>query len=305
MRIIISTISHNHYEMIAKLNSLAQLAENEDVTVICRDNTGDARLREYCSAHEIIYIENRYSCGYAVNNNLNFVYYREHVEPQDDDYFVLFNPDVELTPTTIQELRKSLTDKPQGILAGNLFLDEDFTTTDDNIRRYPRLYQFAKTYLLGNRSTMIDRKQGLPEDGRYWASGAFIAINAPLYKKLGGLDERYYMYCEDIDFCYRASKAGIPVELVEDVKAIHWRQRDSKKMFSKFFVWHVSSVFRYCFSRKKVAAKRSHLYLPTSTSSAQPVVAKPRVVVKPINAVESIEISRSRAVDELLEREAC
>ncbi|EGQ7759707.1 glycosyltransferase family 2 protein [Vibrio vulnificus] len=305
MRIIISTVSHNHYDMIAKLNSLAQLAKHEDITVICRDNVGDSRLQEYCFRNEIIYIQNRYPCGYAVNNNLNFVYYNENLHPRDDDYFVLFNPDVELASTTIHELRKSLAEKPQGILAGNLYLDENYTTTDDNIRRYPRLYQFAKTYLLGNRSTMIDRKDGLPEDGRYWASGAFIAICTQLYKKLGGLDERYYMYCEDIDFCYRASKAGIPVKLVEDVKAIHWRQRDSKKMFSRFFVWHVSSVLRYCFSRKKVAAKRSQLYVATRNQMVKPIVPAQIIVQQKRVTIEPKDLKRNRVMDELREREAC
>src|SRR5690625_6433863 len=37
-----------------------------------------------------------------------------------------------------------------------------------------------------------------------WASGAFLVFEAELYAELGGFDERYYLYCEDVDICWRA-----------------------------------------------------------------------------------------------------
>lgn len=259
MRIIVSTVSHDHQAMIFELNALAQFAHHDDIIVICRDNKPDCQLEDYCEKNNIIYIANDKQYGFAKNNNLNFLFYKKNLSPKCDDFFLLLNPDVQITTDTIDNLKKYLMEKSKAIIAGNLFLDESLSVTDDNIRRYPKLYQFAKTYLLGDRSTMISRNAGLPEDGRFWASGAFLVINASLYEQLNGLDESYYMYCEDIDFCCRAAKANIPVVLAEEVKAIHWRQRASKKILSQFFVWHVMSVLKYCFIKKKIKANKSLL----------------------------------------------
>lgn len=259
MRIIVSTVSHDHQAMIFELDALAQFAYHDDIIVICRDNKPNRELQTYCENNNIIYIANDKQYGFAKNNNLNFLFYKKNLSPKCDDFFLLLNPDVQITSDTIDNLKKYLIGKSKSIIAGNLFLDENLSVTDDNIRRYPKLYQFAKTYLLGDRSTMISRTAGLPEDGDFWASGAFLVINTSLYEQLSGLDERYYMYCEDIDFCFRAAKANIPVVLAEEVKAIHWRQRASKKILSQFFFWHVMSVLKYCFIKKKTKANKSLL----------------------------------------------
>ncbi|SHO57571.1 glycosyltransferase family 2 protein [Vibrio quintilis] len=273
MRIIVSTISHHHTEMIIHLASLKKLAKADDIVVLCRDNAKSRELREYCLENNIIYLSNNQPQGFARNNNLNFRYYLQNLTPQKDDYFLLFNPDIELTPNTIPELRMSLMTSEKELIAGNLFLERSWMVPDDNIRLYPQFRQFVRTYLFGDRSTMINRKtQSLPTQGTYWASGAFLALRASLYQELGGLDERFFMYCEDIDFSRRASSMGISIKLAENVKALHWRQRASKKLFSKFFFWHVMSVLKFCcIPRKgKSTAAKSALYevkpLTTRTS---------------------------------------
>ena len=39
-----------------------------------------------------------------------------------------------------------------------------------------------------------------------WAAGSFLLFKASLFRKLGGFDPGYFMYCEDIDICWRAQK---------------------------------------------------------------------------------------------------
>ncbi|CAM3775197.1 Rhamnosyltransferase WbbL [Vibrio aerogenes CECT 7868] len=263
MRIIVSTISHHHTEMIIHLASLKKLAKADDIVVLCRDNAKSRELREYCLENNIIYLANHQPQGFARNNNLNFRYYLQNLAPQKDDFFLLLNPDIEITPNTIPELRMSLMTSEKELIVGNLFLERSWMVPDDNIRLYPRFRQFVRTYLFGDRSTMIDRRnQTLPKPGTYWASGAFLALRAGLYQDLGGLDERFYMYCEDIDFSRRALSMGLTIKLAENVKALHWRQRASKKLLSKFFFWHVMSVMKYCcLPRKgKCTAAKSALY---------------------------------------------
>lgn len=42
-----------------------------------------------------------------------------------------------------------------------------------------------------------------------WAAGSFLIFNAFFYSKLNGFNEKYFMYCEDIDICWRAKNTSI------------------------------------------------------------------------------------------------
>lgn len=260
MRLIISTVSHNHSDMIVNMDSLRQAADVADVHVICRDNAPQEELKGYCQQNGVTYIANTSKKGFSANNNLNFLHYLSTLEPQSDDYFLLLNPDVQITPQALENLRQFIGLSGKEIVAGNLYLDADEHVEDDNIRRFPKLWSFISAYAMNNRSTVIRKADIRDVQSPLWASGALIAVKASVYQQLGGLDEKYYMYCEDIDFCYRAHKAGYQVAFSEETKAVHWRQRASRKLLSRYFVWHLSSALRFCFARKKVRSKRSKIY---------------------------------------------
>ncbi len=257
MRIIVSLISHNQKNMIISLGALKLLASDMDVVVICRDNIADSELEKYCFDNNIYYVCNDKPYGFAKNNNLNYEYYKSLISPKENDWFLLLNPDVKLLNDTIISLKKSAIKYANKIITANLFLDDHLENQDDNLRKYPNFINFIRTYLKQDRSTMIDRSHGIPEYLDVWASGAFLLIRSEHYAMLGGLDEKYYMYCEDIDFCLRAKKIGVKTILDTDVKAVHYRQRASKKIFSNHFFWHVSSVLKYCFCSKGVMSKKT------------------------------------------------
>ena len=120
-------------------------------------------------------------------------------------------------------------------------------------------FDFIKTYLFQDRSKFIDRSQPLPENVDLWASGACLLIKCSVFEKLEGLDERFYLYCEDIDFCKRALAQNIKVHYVEEAKLIHYRRRYSKGFFTKYFFWHVASVFKYALCPTKLMPKKSSL----------------------------------------------
>lgn len=287
MRIIVSTVSHDHTEMIEHLGGLKTLAEVDEVVVLCRDNLSDNCLRNYCLENNIIYLRNESPQGFAANNNLNFRYYLENLCPNENDYFLLLNPDVELLPETIPELKVALSRLGDNLLAGNLFLERTLQVVDDNIRHYPKFSQFIKTYLFSDRTTMIDRKSALPADNSYWASCAFLALQVKHYIKLKGLDERFYMYCEDIDFSRRAHTLGLGIIVAEQVKALHWRQRASKKLFSRFFIWHVLSVLKYCFFSKKNQYESLKSCFPLVSESPSISISYQEPEEIPINQISS------------------
>ncbi|WP_196137747.1 glycosyltransferase family 2 protein [Aliikangiella sp. G2MR2-5] len=257
-RLIISVVSHNHQDVIIKLGTLKDIAEIEDVVVICRDNVPVKKLKDYCESLGIIYIANEKPLGFAENNNRNFKYYLDALVPQDDEFFLVLNPDVMISKSEVNKLQKTMVNVSRScILTIDLFLDKKFTTRDDNIRYYPRFIDFVRTFLFNSRETMLDRTQVLSKERRVWCSGAFLLMKQSLYRTLGGFNECFFMYCEDIELCYRANKLNVDVEYLSNIRAVHFRHRDSKKFMSKHFFWHVKSVFLYQMCKLLPQIKRS------------------------------------------------
>ncbi len=262
MRLIISVVSHLHQDIIINLNTLNKLASLDDVVIICRDNIASSKLQRFCKKNHIYYLANTEAKGFSENNNLNFQYYQEHLRPSHNDFFMLLNPDVVVTNDSIQRFMKSINKSEKYIYTVNMYLDKEFISHDDNVRTIPKFHNFIKTYLFQDRSTMVDRRNGLKNNGEsddYWVSGAFLAVKQETYKKLRGLDECYYLYCEDIDFAVRANKIGYKIKLIEDVKAVHFRQRKSRGFFSEYFFFHVKSVFLFCMSKYGLKTLKSSL----------------------------------------------
>lgn len=54
-----------------------------------------------------------------------------------------------------------------------------------------------------------------------WVTGAFLMMRREVYEKVGGLDEKFFMYVEEMEFCYRAKKAGFKVFYTPETKIIH------------------------------------------------------------------------------------
>lgn len=259
VNIFISIVSHLHHDVIINLATIKKLQKYENIYVICRDNKPVTKLEKYCKKYDATYIPNTRECGFSSNNNQNFLYCQEHLGMENSDLFILLNPDIFICENELEKLIAKLSYLKIKISTCDLYLDREYMVQDDNIRVFPKFLNFVKTYLLNDRSTMVNRVNGIEVTQQHWASGSFLIIEADLYKKLNGLDESYYMYCEDIDFCQRARMLGYQFSYIDSVKAVHYRRRNSKRFLSKYFIWHVGSVFRYSFLKRTLEAKKSCL----------------------------------------------
>ncbi|MGR5342242.1 glycosyltransferase family 2 protein [Vibrio astriarenae] len=248
MKLYFSVVSHLHNDILIQLNTLQCLAQHPEVEVIFRDNIHTQELEQYCAEHGITYVSNEVEKGFATNNNLNYLLAQSKgLTP--DDYFVLLNPDVKLTELILNKLVDFAKRDQHALMVPNLYLDEEQTVFDDNLRAYPSFSNFVRNYVLGDRSTVIDKTH--PTEGQtFWGSAAFMLVKAELYQTLGGLDETYYMYCEDIDFCLRARALNQPVVFVPQIEAIHFRHRCSQQFLSRAFFRHVKSVLLYSIAKR-------------------------------------------------------
>jgi len=230
------------------MGSIKRLSQYSNVEVICRDNIPSPVLQQACFDYQCHYVANNNQQGFAQNNNDNFLYAKQYLNMNNNDYFMLLNPDVVIDDINIKKLLLALT-VPKKFVSMAMFLDIEQRIYDDHLRYYPNLTDFVKSYLFDDRKTMLNAQEMLSPKEPVWVSGALMIINAQLFESMGMLHNKYYLYCEDIDFCQKLKKIGIFPLILKDITAIHCRQRKSKTLLSRYFCWHLHSVIRYQFRR--------------------------------------------------------
>lgn len=246
MALFISVVNHNHDEMISENNTLKNLAQKH--TVIIKSNTeAKVCLKQYCQKSRIHLIQGTSFKGFGANNNEVFKVARTSFSMGNEDYFLVLNPDIEISLESISLLLTEFQRTPSADIAAiNLFRNKEMTEYD-SIRHYPKLLNPFKTLLRLPRKDFYDKsmiKQPITID---WAAGSFLLFKGGCYQELKGFDENYFMYFEDADICRRAKIAGYDLVYFPHIKALHAASHQNRKLFSKHFIWYWGSSFRYHF----------------------------------------------------------
>lgn len=249
MRNYISVISHGHAELIKEINALPYLAKENIVVLKCNKPEDYPALSSYCEMHGIYLLAENYGMGFGENNNYVFNHCRQKLDLQDDDYFIVMNPDVKIDEVDFKKLEKHLEQDNANLAAINLFKDDEKTISDDSIRKFPNLIHFINSFVFKKNTTKYNKLTIKEPRCVDWAAGSFLVFKAKHYAALNGFDKRYFMYCEDIDICYRSHKINSPVVYYPDVTAIHLAKHANRAIISKHFYWHLKSVITFMIKR--------------------------------------------------------
>lgn len=242
--IYLSVVSHGHIDIIKELDTLPHFAQDKDYKVCIKDNLNCDELKKYCELNNIDYITSDEKLGFGANNNCVYWHYGDKI--MDDDYFVILNPDVKVDSITLKDAVNRMKSLNVSLATINLFRNENLTVYDNAIRKFPSLIDFVKSYILKKNSTIIDKS--IINEPQYvdWAAGSFLIFKSELFKKLRGFNEIYFMYCEDIDICWRANNIlSERVLYFPTLKGVHYAQFSNRKLFSKHFFWHIKSVITF------------------------------------------------------------
>jgi GT2 family glycosyltransferase len=165
---------------------------------------------------------------------------------EDTDWFILFNPDLDISAAMINRLSATLPKYSNQIFAINLYFDEKFSIMENSLRRFPTFISFFNV-LKGKSFTEAYEKTSLVNGSIVdWAAASFLVFRAELYQKLNGFDESYFMYYEDVDICYRANKRyGQRVCYLENINAVHQGGYKNRKFLSQHFRWYFISLLRF------------------------------------------------------------
>ncbi|MEZ8772797.1 MULTISPECIES: glycosyltransferase family 2 protein [Vibrio] len=250
MTIYISVVSHGHSDLINELGCVNSLCSGEFQIVVKSNKLGDDfnSLQRYKNFHWLN-DDNDYGCGFGGNNNIIFNYCRE-LGMEAYDYFIVLNPDVSISKKMLYSLIDNMNENKARLSAINLHKDVNANISDNSIRNFPRLTDFFLSFFGGKNKTIVDKKNITLPTKVDWAAGSFLAFKSEHYKTLGGFDERYFMYCEDIDICYRSYLINERVLYFPFIKAVHLAKHANRDYLSKHFYWHVMSAVRFLLKKR-------------------------------------------------------
>jgi N-acetylglucosaminyl-diphospho-decaprenol L-rhamnosyltransferase len=145
----------------------------------------------------------------------------------DAPYVLFVNPDAHIAEPSLRALAAVLDGNPGVAIAGPRIALADGTTARSQ-RRFPRLAATCGRALFLNRvfprwaSELVDEDAAYERPGRPdWISGACMLVRRSVLEQLGGLDEGFFLYCEDKDLCRRARDAGYEVAYEPSAVAGH------------------------------------------------------------------------------------
>jgi N-acetylglucosaminyl-diphospho-decaprenol L-rhamnosyltransferase len=162
--------------------------------------------------------------GFAYGNNAAIAPALKADDPPR--YVYLLNPDTIVLPDALSTLVKFLDTHPDVGIAGGRAVNPDWSVRNSAFRFHSVLGELEGSIRLGLVSRMLSKhivattppSQSEKVD---WVSGASMMIRREVFDKIGLLDEGYFMYFEETDFCLRAAKAGFPTWYVPSSKIIH------------------------------------------------------------------------------------
>lgn len=236
-RLILSIVSHGQGDLVARL--LDDLAGRIDasVHVIVTINVPEPEGFLDGRPFPVQVIRNREPKGFGANHNQAFGATRSL-------FFAVVNPDIRLPRFDIDVLLRSFDDA--AIAALSPLVRALDGTVEDNARRFPtpaRIGLRVARRLAGLRNDSDYRLEGAltPVD---WVAGMFVVFRSDVFQRIGGFDERYFMYLEDADICRRIGVVGHRAVVDAHSEVVHAARRATLRRW-KHFRWHATSMTRF------------------------------------------------------------
>lgn len=181
-------------------------------------------------------------------------------------FVVVANPDVVAVPGAVRRLLGVLETEPDVALVGPM-LKEPSGVVYPSGRDFPDLgealgHAFVGLVWGGNPWTRRYRRLGAEQHRRRqadWVSGAFFVARSDALSSVGGFDESYFMYVEDVDLCWRLERAGWRVVYEPAAEVIHEQGRSTSRHPYRMLVAHHRSMWRFA---RRSTAGRNRALLP-------------------------------------------
>ncbi|MGH8004317.1 MAG: glycosyltransferase family 2 protein [Limisphaerales bacterium] len=228
------------------LRSLEKLPADGFEIIFVDNNSTDSSIeliRKWRRASLVIL--NDHNLGWSVANNLG-------VQAAKGKFILLANPDIWFEAEALQDLARFLEERSEFAAVAPQLLNPG-GSVQASCRKLPTvadlLFQTSGLAFLFPKS--VFNRWKMPEfdhqsfrDVEQPMASAFLVRRKTL-EKAGGLDERFFVFFGDVDFCHRLKEAGFRIAFVPEAKVFHRRGGSTRKMGPAFYFSSHFGFFRY------------------------------------------------------------
>ncbi len=225
-------------------------------------------------------IQNPSNVGFSRANNLV-------ISQSRSDYILLLNPDTLIIGDAIEQVVKFMKEHPEVGIAGCKVLNRDGTLQLACRRSIPTpevaFYRLTGLSRLFPRSRVMAKYNMTYESPDLThevdaVSGAFLMIRRQVVEEIGLLDERFFMYGEELDWCLRTKRAGWSVMYYPEAQIVHYKGESTKYNSRKAALEFYRAM--YLFHRKHFAKDYSLLtnFLIYAGIGAKALCAAPKLL---------------------------
>lgn len=259
LQISVIIVNYNaHGYILLTLESVLRALKNFKAEILVIDNAStDGSVAEVSRYYpQVAIIQNPRNAGFAAANNIG-------IRRASGEYVLLLNPDTVVPEDVFELLFAFMNDNPQAGVAGCKILNADGTFSVDSRHSVPspltalwkqlgfnRLFPQSKTFGRYN-LTYLDPDESYPVDA---ISGSFMFLRRQVIEQAGLLDEEFFMYGEDLDYCHRINQTAWKVYYYAGTAILHFKGESTNKNafdyswnFSRSLFLFYKKHFRYTF----------------------------------------------------------
>jgi N-acetylglucosaminyl-diphospho-decaprenol L-rhamnosyltransferase len=236
-------------ELNACLRSLESDTSSREVETIVVDNASDMdALAPVSMQHpRVRFLPQAGNPGFASGVN-------EAARHAKGESFLLLNPDAVVSPGAVPAMWRFLAEHPRVAAVGARVYDPDGT-----VQRSARAFPTLATAFFGRTSALtalwprnpLSRSQLVADETTQapvcvdWVAGSCLMVRADAFRSVGGMDEGFFLYWEDADFCYRLRAAGWEVAYLPEASITHQVGGSSRHAQVRSIVAFHRSAYRY------------------------------------------------------------
>lgn len=254
MKLSVIIVSYNTKDYLKKALNSVPWKKDSEIFVVDNASTDSSSKMVKKEFPEVKLIVNSKNVGFAGANNIA-------IKKAKGKNILLLNSDAILLSGASEKMMELLQSSPEiGIVSGQL-LNEDNSIQPQGgylpnllnicfwmlfLDDIPILKNFIHPY------QMRDKKAFTKKRKIGWVGGTAMMIKKEVFDKVGVLNEDFFMYGEDVEFCMRIKKAGYSVMITPDAKITHFGYKSSKGSPSQALIGEYKAI-KYIFQNYKPA----------------------------------------------------
>lgn len=209
------------YEIIISSNSLYDNAKRDEIMNIFQD---------------VRWVFNERNGGFAYGMN-------EGLKVAKGEVLIVVNPDVKILSSLTPMISYLQSHLDVGLIGPKIIDNE--SVIQDSFRHFVTPWGFFVRQVgrIKDKGELHEKNYQEPVSID-WVIGAFMMCRRDFYNKVGGLSDDYFMYCEDMDWCMRAHKAGYSVVYYPEA-VIEYKGTRAARKSMKYALIHIKSLLTF------------------------------------------------------------